>query len=199
MHSKLTPFICAIVCVHLALSGASAQEEARKLFEAGKYQEVVEKTAADPSPDAVYLKGLAHRKLGQGDQAKEAFQRLQGGGEAWKATGEAAVALGDGNMDAALAQADAAIKANPGLWQAQFQRGLVLEARSENGPAADAFAKAAEMSPQTAYAHYHAGMNFYKAKRVDKMAVYFENFLKLAPNAPERPAVESIMRTVRGR
>jgi hypothetical protein len=50
-----------------------------------------------------------------------------------------------------------------------------------------------------AYAHYNAGMNFYKASRVDRMAVYFENFLKLAPNAPERPAVESIMRTVRGR
>ena len=40
-----------------------------------------------------------------------------------------------------------------------------------------------------AYAHYMAGMSFYKAKRVDKMAVYFENFLKLAPEAPERPAV----------
>ena len=32
-----------------------------------------------------------------------------------------------------------------------------------------------------AYAHYMAGMSYYKAKRVDKMAVYFENFLKLAP------------------
>ena len=42
-------------------------------------------------------------------------------------------------------------------------------------------------------------MSFYKAKRVDKMAVYFENFLKLAPNAPENPAVQSITKTVRGR
>jgi hypothetical protein len=50
-----------------------------------------------------------------------------------------------------------------------------------------------------AYAHYEAGMAYYKAKRVDRMAVYFENFLRLAPNAPERSAVQSIMRTVRGR
>jgi hypothetical protein len=42
-------------------------------------------------------------------------------------------------------------------------------------------------------------MSFYKAKRVDKMANYFENFLKLAPNAPERPAVLSILKTLRGR
>jgi tetratricopeptide (TPR) repeat protein len=199
MDTKLIPLACAIACVQLAAAPASGQEDARRLFEAGKYPEVVERTAGDASPEAQYLRGLAHRKLGQTDQAKEAFGRLQGGGEAWKAVGESAVALGDGNLDAALARADAAVQANPALSQAHFQRGLVLEARNESAPAAEAFVKAAETSPQTAYAHYHAGMNFYKAKRVDKMAVYFENFLKLAPKAPERPAVESIMRTIRGR
>jgi cellulose synthase operon protein C len=200
MHRKLIRLAWAIACVQLAAAAlAAAQEDARRLFEAGKYPEVVERTAGDQSPEAQYLKGLAHRKLGQNDQAKEAFRRLEGGGEAWKATGESAAALADGNLDGALAQANAAVQANPGLSQAQYQLGLVLEARNENAPAAEAFAKAAEASPQTAYAHFHAGMNFYKAKRVDKMAVYFENFLKLAPNAPERPAVESIMRTIRGR
>ena len=82
--------------------------------------------------------------------------------------------------------------------QARFQLGLVESARNNQQQAADAFAKAAELDPQMAYAHYEAGMAFYKAKKVDRMAVYFENFLKLAPNAPERPAVQSIMKTVRG-
>ena len=42
-----------------------------------------------------------------------------------------------------------------------------------------------------AYAHYEAGMAFYKVKRVDRMAVYFENFLKLAPERREaRGAVD---------
>jgi hypothetical protein len=50
-----------------------------------------------------------------------------------------------------------------------------------------------------AYAHYYAGMAYNKAKRVDLMATHFERFLKLAPAAPERPVVESVMRTVRGR
>jgi hypothetical protein len=31
------------------------------------------------------------------------------------------------------------------------------------------------------------------------MAIHFDRFLKLAPDAPERPEVMSIMRTVRGR
>ena len=76
---------------------------------------------------------------------------------------------------------------------------LVLDARGENQAAAEAFVKATEADPRMAYAHYHAGMNFYKAKRIAQMAVYFEYFLKLAPDAPERPAVESIMRTIRGK
>lgn len=174
-----------------------AQEDVRKLFEAGKYPDVIARTPADAPPDAQYVKGLAHLKLNQADAAKEAFGRLDGG--AWKAVGQSAVAMADGNQDAALAAARAAVSENPGLAEAQYQLGSVLEARNERPAAADAFVKATEANPQMAYAHYHAGMNFYEAKRVDRMAVYFENFLKLAPNAPERPAVESIMRTVRGR
>jgi len=85
------------------------------------------------------------------------------------------------------------------LASARYQLGLVESARNKPAEAAEAFAKAADLDPQMAYAHYEAGMAYYKAKRVDRMAVYFENFLKLAPNAPERPAVQSIMRTVRGR
>jgi tetratricopeptide (TPR) repeat protein len=178
---------------------ATAQDDQRKLFEAGKYQEVVERIADDESPDAQYLKGLAHLKLDQPDAAKDAFRRLERADEAWKAVGESAIALVDGNPDAALEAARSAADRSPGLAEAQYQLGVVLEARSDRPAAADAFVKATQANPRMAYAHYYAAMNFYEAKRVAQMAVYFENFLKLAPNAPERPAVESIMRTVRGR
>ena len=39
----------------------------------------------------------------------------------------------------------------------------------------------------------------YRANRPDRMASRFEQFLKLAPEAPERPEVLSIMKTIRGR
>jgi hypothetical protein len=39
----------------------------------------------------------------------------------------------------------------------------------------------------------------YRANHPDRMANHFEQFLKLAPDAPERPEVTQIMRTVRGR
>jgi tetratricopeptide (TPR) repeat protein len=182
-----------------AAARSTAQDDARKLFESGKYPAVVERTAKDDSPGAQYLKGLAHLRLKQADEAKEAFRRLERADEAWKSVGESAIALTDGNRDTALEAAQSAVARNPGLAEAQYQLGVVLEARNDRPAAADAFVKATQANPQMAYAHYYAAMNYYEAKRVDRMAVYFENFLKLAPNAPERPAVESIMRTVRGR
>ena len=193
--------IALIVVAAVPGSGvwASAQEDTRRLFESGKYQAVVEQTRNEAPPDAQYVKGLAHLKLNQTDEAKAAFRRLEGAGDAWRSVGQSAVALIDGNRDAALEAARAAVARDTGLAAAHYQLGLVLDVRGESPAAADAFARAAAANPQMAYAHYNAGMSFYKAKRVDRMAVYFENFLKLAPNAPERPAVESIMRTLRGR
>ena len=176
-----------------------AQEDVQKLFDAGNYQAVVEKTPAEAPPDAQYRLGLAHRKLNQNDQAKEGFNRLAGAGEAWAAVGESANLLIDGNLDGALEAARKGVAAGGELAQAHYQLGLVLDARNENPDAANAFARAAELQPQMAYAHYMAGMSFYKAKRVDKMANYFDSFLKLAPMAPERPAVQSIMKTLKGR
>ena len=145
------------------------------------------------------MRALAHRKLNQNDDAKEAFGALARRDGAWKEIGNSGTALIEGNLDGAAEAARKAVDADGNSAQARYQLGLVESARNNQQQAAEAFAKAAELDPQMAYAHYEAGMAFYKAKRVDRMAVYFENFLKLAPNAPERPAVQSIMRTVRGR
>jgi tetratricopeptide (TPR) repeat protein len=188
----------------LTLTVAGAQDASpQKLFESGKYQQVVDaiKSRSDAPPEEVYLRALAHRKLNQADDAKEVFGTLAGADEGshWRQVGLSGQALMEGNLDAALAAARKAVEMDGGSAQARYQLGLVEAARNNNAQAADAFAKAAELDSQMAYAHYEAGMAYYKAKRVDRMAVYFENFLRLAPNAPERSAVQSIMRTVRGR
>jgi len=174
----------------------------RKLFESGKYQEAIDsiKAQADAPKDQIYLRALAHRKLSQNDEAKEVFGTLAAGDEGvWKSISESGVALVEGNLEGADAAAKKAVELDGNSSPAQYQLGLVESGRNNQPAAAAAFAKAAELDPQMAYAHYEAGMAFYKAKKVDRMAVYFENFLKLAPNAPEAPAVKSIMKTVRGR
>ena len=185
--------------------GAPPKQQAtpQKLFESGKLQEAIDsiKAQGDVPPDQTYLRALAHQKLNQNDEAKETFRSLASAGDdsAWKAIGTAAAELIDGNVDAADAAVRKAVEQDAASPQAHYQLGLVESARGNQAPAAEAFAKAAALDPQMAYAHYEAGMAYYKIKRVDRMAVYFENFLKLAPNAPEAPAVKSIMKTVRGR
>jgi tetratricopeptide (TPR) repeat protein len=195
-----------LVAMMLTVAVAAAGQETptpQKLFESGKYQEAIDsvRARAVAPPDQVYLRALAHRKLDQNDDAKQAFASLAGAaeGSAWRAIGNSGSALVEGNLDAALEAANKAVEADGGSAQARYQLGLVESARNNQPQAAEAFAKAAELDPQMAYAHYEAGMAYYKSKRVDRMAVYFENFLKLAPAAPERPAVQSIMRTVRGK
>jgi tetratricopeptide (TPR) repeat protein len=175
----------------------------QKLFESGKYQDAVDriKDKNDASKEEIYLRALAHRKLNQNDDAKQAFGTLASSDEGshWREIGNSGNALVDGNMDGALEAAKKAVDMDGNSAQARYQLGLVESARGNAAQAAEAFAKAAELDSQMAYAHYEAGMAFYKIKRVDRMAVYFENFLRVAPNAPERPAVQSIMRTVRGK
>jgi tetratricopeptide (TPR) repeat protein len=193
------------IALMLSVSVAALAQDAtpQSLFESGKYQEAVDNVKARPDApqDQIYIRALAHRKLGQNDEAKEAYGMLAGApeGSAWREIGSSGTALVDGNLDAAEASAKKAVELDANSAQAQYQLGAVESARDDQQQAADAFAKAAELDPQMAYAHYEAGMAFYKVRRVDRMAVYFENFLKLAPEAPEKPAVQSIMRTVRGR
>ena len=196
------------IAVLLLTATAAAQAQKpqltpQQLFESGKYQEAIDqiKSSADAPPDQVYLRALAHRKLNQNDGAKEVFGTLAAHGEedAWHHVGKSGIALTDADLPAAEEAARKAVEINGDLAEARYQLGLVLSARDNQTQAAEAFAKAAELKPQMAYAQYEAGMAFYKIKRVDRMAVYFENFLKLAPNAPEKPAVQSIMRTVRGK
>jgi tetratricopeptide (TPR) repeat protein len=192
-----------LITLLLAFTIVPAAQDAspQKLFESGKYQEAIDavKKQSDAPPDQVYLRALAHRKLSQNDEAKEAFEALGRRDGAWNEIGNSGRALIDGNMNDAAAAARKAVDADGNSAQARFQLGLVESARNNQQQAADAFARAAELDPQMAYAHYEAGMAFYKARKVDRMAVYFENFLRLAPNAPERPAVQSIMKTIRGR
>ena len=196
--------LLAVLFTVAALAPAQQQEVSpKKLFETGKYQEAIDriKAQADAPKDQIYLRALAHRKLSQNDEAKEALNTLGGGDSesAWKSIGASGTALIDGNLDDASAAAKKAVELDGNSPQAQYQLGLVESARNNQPAAAAAFAKSAELDPEMAYAHYEAGMAYYKAKKIDRMAVYFENFLKLAPGAPEAPAVKSIMKTVRGR
>jgi tetratricopeptide (TPR) repeat protein len=185
----------------LTSTAVLAQDPAQvqRLFEAGRFQQVVDATTPASPPDALYLAAQSHQKLGAADRAAQAYGLIAQRPESdpWHFIGVSGRQLVEGNAEAAAASARRATSMAPDLPATQFQLGLAL-ARLQNWPeAATAFDAASDRQPTNAYAHYYGGMADYRAKRVDRMAVHFEQFLKLAPEAPERPEVLSIMKTLR--
>jgi len=180
-----------------------AQDPAQiqRLFEAGKYQQVVESTTPDSPPDVLYTTAQSQQKLGAADQAAQTFGRLAERPEAdpWHFVGLSGRQLVEGNIDAAIASARQAVAMAPDLPYSHFQLGLTLARQQAWAEAAAEFDAASERQPSNAYAHYYGGLMHYRANRADRMAIHFEQFLKLAPDAPERPEVLQIMKTVRGR
>jgi tetratricopeptide (TPR) repeat protein len=139
--------------------------------------------------------------MGATDQAMQTFSRLAERPEddPWRFIGLSGRQLTEGNVEAAVASGRQAVAMAGDLPQAHFQLGLALARAQQWNEAAAAFDAASERQPNNAYAHYYGGMMHYRANRVDRMAVHFEQFLKLAPEAPERPEVVSIMRTLQSR
>jgi tetratricopeptide (TPR) repeat protein len=146
-------------------------------------------------------RGAAALKLEPGSTRRG---RVSGEGEgdesrAWTFIARSAALLIDHDADPALAAAQQAVAIAPDEMFAHYQLGLAQGEKRAWADAAAAFETATTLEPTFAYAHYYAGMSYYQVKRLDKMSAFFERFLRLAPQAPERRAVEAIMRTMRGR
>jgi tetratricopeptide (TPR) repeat protein len=198
-------FLSSTIALALTLAAAQNVADVRQLFDAGRYQEVVRASeiAGDEAEKAARLQFLAaqsYSKLNDVNGARRAYQRLtESGSGPWASIGRSAGQLLDKQFDPALASADQAIAEMPSLPEAHYQRGMALLARNDYGNALDAFTKATTLDQNFAAAYYNAGLAAYRVKRIDLMATNFNTFVRLAPNAPERPEVESILRTVRGR
>jgi tetratricopeptide (TPR) repeat protein len=186
----------------IALSPAAfAQDPAQvqKQFESGQYQQVVDSATPEAPPEVLYLAAQSQQKMGASDQAIELYRRLaaRDEGDPWRMIGQSGQQLLEDQVDAAVDSARQAVQANGEMPDAHFQLGLALAKREAWSEAADEFDHAAELNPSLAYAHYYGGLMHYRAKRPDRMANHFDQFLKLAPDAPERPEVVQILRTAR--
>ena len=170
------------------------------LFEAGRYAEVLSVSAGTNEPAALWFAAHSSLRLGQRDQAAQQFARLRdaGGSPSWQAAADLALALLEddpGAIDRARGAA-AAFASDPFV---QFQLGLAHARRGDLSAAAQAFDRCIEVDPRFAYAYYHAGLAYDRLNRTDLAITRFEMFQRLAPNAPERPEVASILQTVRSR
>ena len=199
----LAPLLLATLTVAMPAQ-ESQPPSIQSLFESGQYTQLIERVHAEeaPPPDQLYLAGLSARKLSppDNDQARNWFGRLGADdANAWAWIGKSATAVVAGDKANAVAGARKAVELASDSFYAQYQLGLALAEANDFGSSAAALEKATTLNPSFAYGHYYAGMAYYKARRVDKMSTFFERFLKLAPKAPERPAIESLMKSVRGK
>ena len=193
--------IALVFLVIPTVAFAQDAAEVRRLFEAGQYQLVIQSADAGTSPETLYTAAQSHQKLGSAEEARGTYARLaeRSDDDPWHFIGVSGQQLLDDNTDAALQSAQHAVQMAGNLAEAHYQSGLVLAKRQDWREAAEAFERAVQLNPANAYAHYYGGLMQYRAGRPDRMANHFEQFLKLAPEAPERPEVLQIMRTVRGR
>lgn len=184
-----------------AFSYAQSTDAVRRMFEAGRYQQVVEAAPPDAPPAVLFTAAQSQLKLGASDQAREVYRLLAERPEddPWHFIGVSGQQLVDDQADAAAESAERAIAIDGSLPEAHYQRGLALAKKEDWRNAAAEFDRVTELNPSHAYAHYYGGLMHYRAGRPDRMAIHFEQFLKLAPDAPERPEVLQIMKTVRGR
>lgn len=198
-------FTGSIIALTLTLAAGQTVADVRQLYDAGRYQEVVRAAGqiaaeTDKASRMQFLAAQSLAKLKDDDGARRTYARLAESGEpAWGAIGKSAVQVMDKQLDQALASADQAVREGGSVSEAHYQRGVVLMSRQDYDNAANAFAKAVQLDPRFAAAYYYAGLANSRLKRIALMADNFETFIKLAPNAPERPEVESVLRTIRGR
>ncbi len=186
-----------------------SSHQIQQWFEAGNDQQVVEASASASDPKAEYLTGLSYQRLNRLAEARQVFESLAARPEtdAWAHIGHSAALLSQAAAGSvpvsAAAEAEQAarraIELAPGLSLGHYQLGRVQGQKKDFGQAVSAFEQVIALEPRFAYAHYFVGLSYYEIRRTDKMANAFEYFLKLAPDAPERGQVESIMRTLRGR
>jgi tetratricopeptide (TPR) repeat protein len=171
------------------------------LFESGRYQDVLNSVAAgDGSALGLWFAAQSSLRLGQRDQAARQFAQVAeiGGGPAWQVVSDLALALLRENP-AEIDSAREAAAAFPGDPFVQYQVGLAHARRNDMAAAAQAFDRASQADPRFAYAYYGSGLTWDRLNRADLAIARLEMFERLAPDAPERPEVASILQTVRRR
>jgi tetratricopeptide (TPR) repeat protein len=197
----LTPGVVALFAAVLVspLPAAAQEASVQKLLERGALQEAVDRASSEgDNVESVYLAAQALAKMDNNGGAEERYQKLrESGDDAWKAIGESGAKVLAGDLNGAMEAANRAVAANGENPFAHYQLGIVAARQGNYQRATEAFTRTTELRHDFAYAHYYAGQSAQRLKQTAKMADHFRYFLKFAPDAPERQAVQSILRSLR--
>ena len=181
----------------VVVSAAEQKPEVQRLFQSGDYEQAVE-AARESDPASTYLAAQALLKLDRTDQAVSEFTRLRASDQpAWRMIAESGEALAANDAGRAIELARRATDTDGDNPFAFYQLGLSASKAGDWGTAASAFSETVGLKPDFAYAHYYAALASQRQRQLSKAAQHFEAFLRLAPEAPERQAVQAIMRSLK--
>ncbi|MGH9387151.1 MAG: tetratricopeptide repeat protein [Vicinamibacterales bacterium] len=185
-----------VLALSVAAAGGEQRPQVQKLLQSGSYEEAVQ-AAEGGDPASVYLAAQALMRMEQGDRASAEFGKLAAMDGAWKLIGESGQAFVSGDAGRAVDAARRATEIAGDNPFTHYQLGLAASKSGDFATASSALSRAAELKSDFAYAHYYAGLAYQRQRQLPKAAQHFDAFLKLAPDAPERSAVQQIMRTLR--
>jgi len=165
------------------------------LYESGADREVVNRAAATTADR--WFAVQSKLRLGFRDEALGDLMALSQVPDDPAMQAAAQLAIGRlTNDDAASGDARAKAGAFPGNVFVQYELGLSYAAAGDFQSAARAFDLGIDTAPMFAYAYYQSALTYQRLNRPDVMANRLDRFARLAPNAPERPQVESILQTL---
>lgn len=106
---------------------------------------------------------------------------------------------GKGAFPDALQALQAAREKDPESVEVDYATGLVRYLQRAYKDAVPALRRAVEKDPQRPYTHYYLGMSYYNLNQKATAIQYLENFLRLAPEAPEAAQVRDLLRRLKRR
>ncbi|MCS7311742.1 MAG: tetratricopeptide repeat protein [Acidobacteria bacterium] len=106
---------------------------------------------------------------------------------------------GKGSFEDALKVLQAAREKAPDHVEVAYATGLVRYLQKAYKGAAPALQEAVDKDPQRPYAHYYLGMTYYNLNQKATAIQYLENFLRLAPEAPEASQVRDLLQRLKRR
>jgi len=189
------------VRVNQPLGATPPASSVQALYESGRDDEAASRASATTvSSEDVWYGAHSLLRMGQRAEAGAQFTRLRDTASSPGFRRAAEVALARVNEQAdAVSLAQAAVAEFPSEPHVQFEAGVTLALQGDLAAAARAFDAAINASPMLAYAYYQSGLAYSRLDRADLTVTRFEAFVRLAPSAPERAQVETILRTARGR
>ncbi len=197
--------MCAVLLV-APLVGADLQH-AKSLYEQKKYQQAAQelKPLVEETPalrEARYYLALSLIELNRFDEAQVQLDAIADAeesapGKADMNVARARISLARKNYAAAVPPLNEAIEHNPDHVQARMLRAETELHQKNYKTVVEDAERVIALEPDKAYAYYYAGIAYSNLGRPDKMADYFMNFLKLAPDAPEAPKIQSLLKSLR--